>query len=143
MSFEPVLVPVSPILLTEIAPCCTRLLLTVHHNNHVRYFATFCITSGTYTTIGLIIAWCLFTFRLSICDSEIFHLFQMRTTLDRRLRRQLESRCSWLSVNVAVFWDHTSSSSRKGPDTCMSKASVHFCLHVCLNISLPQQRFCQ
>ncbi|RDB29892.1 hypothetical protein Hypma_014036 [Hypsizygus marmoreus] len=33
------------------------LLLTVHSNNRVRYFATFCITSGTYTTIGLIIAW--------------------------------------------------------------------------------------
>ncbi|KAI0346154.1 MFS general substrate transporter [Trametopsis cervina] len=33
------------------------LLLTVHQNNHVRYFATFLITSGTYTTIGLIIAW--------------------------------------------------------------------------------------
>ena len=26
--------------------------------NHVRYFATFCIVSGTYTTIGLVIAWC-------------------------------------------------------------------------------------
>ncbi|KIP12114.1 hypothetical protein PHLGIDRAFT_27519 [Phlebiopsis gigantea 11061_1 CR5-6] len=33
------------------------LLLTVHENNHVRYFATFCITSGTYTVIGVIIAW--------------------------------------------------------------------------------------
>jgi len=33
------------------------LLLTVHQNNHVRYFATFCITGGTYTTIGIIIAW--------------------------------------------------------------------------------------
>ncbi|KAF9043545.1 MFS general substrate transporter, partial [Hymenopellis radicata] len=33
------------------------LLLTVHDNNSVRYFATFCITSGTYTTIGIIIAW--------------------------------------------------------------------------------------
>jgi sugar phosphate permease len=33
------------------------LLLTVHENLRVRYFATFCITSGTYTTIGLIIAW--------------------------------------------------------------------------------------
>jgi len=33
------------------------LLLTVANNNHVRYFATFCIVSGTYTTIGLIIAW--------------------------------------------------------------------------------------
>lgn len=26
--------------------------------NHVRYFATFCITSGTYTSISLTIAWC-------------------------------------------------------------------------------------
>ncbi|PSR70580.1 hypothetical protein PHLCEN_2v13551 [Hermanssonia centrifuga] len=34
------------------------LLLTVHDNNHVRYFATFCITSGTYTVIGVVIAWC-------------------------------------------------------------------------------------
>ncbi|KAJ6627962.1 major facilitator superfamily domain-containing protein [Mycena sp. CBHHK59/15] len=33
------------------------LLLTVPHNVHVRYFAVFCIVSGTYTTIGLIIAW--------------------------------------------------------------------------------------
>ncbi|KIM91552.1 hypothetical protein PILCRDRAFT_711 [Piloderma croceum F 1598] len=33
------------------------LLLTVTENIHVRYFATFCITSGTYTTIGIIIAW--------------------------------------------------------------------------------------
>ncbi|KAJ6542417.1 major facilitator superfamily domain-containing protein [Mycena sp. CBHHK59/15] len=33
------------------------LLLTVRHNVHVRYFAVFCIVSGTYTTIGLIIAW--------------------------------------------------------------------------------------
>lgn len=34
------------------------LLLVVHHNQRVRYFATFCICSGTYTTIGIIIAWC-------------------------------------------------------------------------------------
>lgn len=34
------------------------LLLTVAENNHVRYFATFCITSGTYTVIGVVIAWC-------------------------------------------------------------------------------------
>jgi len=33
------------------------LLLTIAHNNQVRYFATFCIVSGTYTTIGLVIAW--------------------------------------------------------------------------------------
>lgn len=33
------------------------ILLTVAHNNHVRYFATFCIVGGTYTTIGLVIAW--------------------------------------------------------------------------------------
>ncbi|KAI0078355.1 MFS general substrate transporter [Panus rudis PR-1116 ss-1] len=33
------------------------LLLTVPNNNRVRYFATFCITSGTYTVIGIIIAW--------------------------------------------------------------------------------------
>jgi hypothetical protein len=34
------------------------LLLAVADNNHVRYFATFCIVSGTYTMVGLIIAWC-------------------------------------------------------------------------------------
>ena len=34
------------------------LVLTVLDNNHVRYFAVFCITSGTYTTIGVVIAWC-------------------------------------------------------------------------------------
>ncbi|KAJ7170257.1 MFS general substrate transporter [Mycena crocata] len=33
------------------------LLLTVPSNVHVRYFAVFCIVSGTYTTIGIIIAW--------------------------------------------------------------------------------------
>ncbi|KAJ7461755.1 MFS general substrate transporter [Mycena galericulata] len=33
------------------------LLLTVPNNVHVRYFAVFCIVGGTYTTIGLIIAW--------------------------------------------------------------------------------------
>jgi hypothetical protein len=36
------------------------LLLTVPYNVHVRYFAVFCITSGTYTAIGVIIAWCMF-----------------------------------------------------------------------------------
>ncbi|KAF8182081.1 major facilitator superfamily domain-containing protein [Pholiota molesta] len=33
------------------------LLIIVPNNVHARYFATFCITSGTYTTIGLTIAW--------------------------------------------------------------------------------------
>ncbi|KAI0918640.1 hypothetical protein AcV5_002573 [Taiwanofungus camphoratus] len=33
------------------------LLLTVPYNNHIRYFAVFCITAGTYTIIGIIIAW--------------------------------------------------------------------------------------
>ncbi|KAF8186888.1 MFS general substrate transporter [Mycena galopus ATCC 62051] len=33
------------------------LLLAVPSSVHVRYFAVFCIVSGTYTTIGLIIAW--------------------------------------------------------------------------------------
>lgn len=32
------------------------LLLTVT-DNHYRYFATFCVVSGTYTTIGIILAW--------------------------------------------------------------------------------------
>lgn len=33
------------------------ILLVVPTNHHARYFATFCIVSGTYATIGLIIAW--------------------------------------------------------------------------------------
>ncbi|EIM88795.1 MFS general substrate transporter [Stereum hirsutum FP-91666 SS1] len=33
------------------------LLLVIPNDVHVRYFACFCITSGTYTTIGLTIAW--------------------------------------------------------------------------------------
>ncbi|KAJ3552700.1 hypothetical protein NM688_g4015 [Phlebia brevispora] len=33
------------------------LLLVVANNDHVRYFATFCIVSGTYTVIGVVIAW--------------------------------------------------------------------------------------
>ncbi|KLO13698.1 MFS general substrate transporter [Schizopora paradoxa] len=46
----------------HIAGSCTvggigYLLLLLRTNVHVRYFATFCITSGTYTTIGLMIAW--------------------------------------------------------------------------------------
>jgi len=34
------------------------LVVLVPHNMHVRYFAVFLITSGTYTAIGVIIAWC-------------------------------------------------------------------------------------
>ncbi|KAH6918095.1 major facilitator superfamily domain-containing protein [Coprinopsis sp. MPI-PUGE-AT-0042] len=41
--------------------CCISavgyLLLLSATNVHARYFATFCITSGTYTTIGITIAW--------------------------------------------------------------------------------------
>ncbi|EKM50888.1 uncharacterized protein PHACADRAFT_262766 [Phanerochaete carnosa HHB-10118-sp] len=33
------------------------ILLLAAHNIHVRYFATFCITSGTYTIIGILITW--------------------------------------------------------------------------------------
>jgi hypothetical protein len=40
-------------------------MLVVLENQHVRYFATFCIVSGTYTTIGLIIAWCKLNSSLS------------------------------------------------------------------------------
>jgi len=48
---------------TFMATACTIsgigyvILLTVPSNEHARYFAVFCIVSGTYTTIGLIIAW--------------------------------------------------------------------------------------
>lgn len=37
------------------------LLLTVPDNNHVRYFAVFCIVGGTYTVIGMVIAWCKYS----------------------------------------------------------------------------------
>ncbi|PAV15126.1 MFS general substrate transporter [Pyrrhoderma noxium] len=33
------------------------ILLAAVDNVHAKYFATFCITSGTYTVIGLVIAW--------------------------------------------------------------------------------------
>ncbi|GJJ14844.1 hypothetical protein Clacol_009112 [Clathrus columnatus] len=33
------------------------ILISVAQNEHARYFAVFCITSGTYTHIGLILAW--------------------------------------------------------------------------------------
>ncbi|TBU37497.1 MFS general substrate transporter [Dichomitus squalens] len=33
------------------------LLLTVHSNNHVRYFATFCTATGIFSTIAFIIGW--------------------------------------------------------------------------------------
>ncbi|KAF8549086.1 MFS general substrate transporter [Imleria badia] len=33
------------------------IVLVVPHNPHARYFAVFCITSGTYTAIGIVIAW--------------------------------------------------------------------------------------
>jgi hypothetical protein len=35
-----------------------RIMLVVPNNQHARYFAVLCITSGTYTVIGLILAWC-------------------------------------------------------------------------------------
>ncbi|GJJ14842.1 hypothetical protein Clacol_009110 [Clathrus columnatus] len=34
-----------------------RILTSVAENEHARYFAVFCITSGTYTHIGIILAW--------------------------------------------------------------------------------------
>lgn len=49
-----------------------RLLLVVPSNEHVRYFACFCITSGTYTTIGLIIAWCAYLFLCLCPQSSLF-----------------------------------------------------------------------
>ncbi|EJD52982.1 MFS general substrate transporter [Auricularia subglabra TFB-10046 SS5] len=33
------------------------ILLVVQTNIHARYFAVFCVTSGTYTTVGLTLAW--------------------------------------------------------------------------------------
>ncbi|KAI6044007.1 major facilitator superfamily domain-containing protein [Pisolithus marmoratus] len=40
-----------------IASSCYLLVVLVPSNMHVRYFAVFLITSGTYTAIGVIIAW--------------------------------------------------------------------------------------
>ena len=34
------------------------LLLTVGSNIHVRYFATFCVTTGIYSTISGVLTWC-------------------------------------------------------------------------------------
>ena len=34
------------------------ILLIVHDNAHVRYFAVFCIVVGTYSVIGITISWC-------------------------------------------------------------------------------------
>ena len=34
------------------------ILLAVAQDKHARYFATFCITSGTYAMLGAILAWC-------------------------------------------------------------------------------------
>lgn len=50
------IIPLSNQLISWHAP--SSLLLTVTGNQHVRYFATFCIVSGTYTIIGITIAWC-------------------------------------------------------------------------------------
>jgi len=33
------------------------ILLGVTHHQHVRYFATFCVATGTYASLGLILAW--------------------------------------------------------------------------------------
>ncbi|KAG8884029.1 hypothetical protein FRB98_002636 [Tulasnella sp. 332] len=33
------------------------ILLIIHHNDYVRYFAIFLVTSGTYTTIPLMLSW--------------------------------------------------------------------------------------
>jgi len=42
---------------TALAGIGYLILLVVPNNVHARYFATFCVTSGCYTSIGLIIAW--------------------------------------------------------------------------------------
>ncbi|KAJ8081895.1 hypothetical protein PM082_007741 [Marasmius tenuissimus] len=42
---------------TSLKGIYTRILVVVPNNIKARYFATFCITSGTYTGIGIIIAW--------------------------------------------------------------------------------------
>ena len=70
------------------------ILLAVAQDKHARYFATFCITSGTYAMLGAILAWCrsillpnLSLFAPSVsrtpfpphrtqpCSSDALHLF--------------------------------------------------------------------
>ena len=78
-----------------------RLLLIVQTNVHVRYFAVFCITSGTYTTIGLILAWCRYL-RFIVKERSSKYIIQMHIILDLRLRRPLGFLCSWRLGNVGA-----------------------------------------
>ena len=82
------------------------LLLAVQENIHVRYFATFCITSGTYTLIGIIIAWCTCAI---FCTSRgrLSHLSQFRTTWVPRRSGRLALRCTWQSDSVGAYSERT------------------------------------
>jgi hypothetical protein len=48
-------------------------LLGATHQQDVRYFATFLITSGTYASIGLMIAWCMPQFSHAKLFSWFYH----------------------------------------------------------------------
>lgn len=74
------------------------ILLTVRHNTHAQYFATFCVTSGTYATIGLNLAWCTF----SAVSSRGPQPDQMRTTSGRRRRRPQGCRYTWPLANAGA-----------------------------------------
>lgn len=78
--------------------CFHSLLLTVHNNNRVRYFATFCITSGTYTTIGLIIAWCMFQ-----SSTQVLSVF-LEILLTSRPQPRIRNEESHRYTNVHGDW---------------------------------------
>jgi len=83
-----------------------RILLGVTHQQDVRYGATFLITSGTYSSLGLIIAWCMpqFSHTYSSADSIIQ---QLVITLVLKQRKLLEFLSMVPSVNVEASWDPT------------------------------------
>jgi hypothetical protein len=47
---------------------CSRILLGATHQQDVRYGATFLITSGTYSSIGLMNAWCMLDLLYFYCS---------------------------------------------------------------------------
>ncbi|KAF9239839.1 major facilitator superfamily domain-containing protein [Melanogaster broomeanus] len=60
------------------------ILLGVTHHQHVRYFATFCIATGTYASLGLILAWCkdVFALLLHLQISSLQCVMKSRTIWD-------------------------------------------------------------
>jgi hypothetical protein len=91
------------------------LLLVIPHNNHVRYFATFCITSGTYTVIGVVIAWC-YVLLLPGYLCGLTFLRQFHITWDLRRKEPQVYPCTWLLASVVVCSERTSSLLQKDQD---------------------------